>query len=163
MGLFFYAQDQIGSVTAMIDTQGKIAGTALYSPYGKLLQSQGGQANIAYAGLYHHKETGFYLTTYRGYDHRDLRIQFFRIKAFNFSKLFVIFKITMRRRKTLYLVLRNQHSQRLIFHQQMQGQLCKRVAVGLHGFALRLIEHFHINLTRRHRNHARHFFHFADG
>ncbi len=52
----------------MIDTQGKIAGTALYSPYGKLLQSQGVQANIAYAGLYHHKETGLYLATYRGYN-----------------------------------------------------------------------------------------------
>jgi RHS repeat-associated protein len=65
---YFYAQDQIGSVTAMIDTQGKIAGTALYSPYGKLLQSQGVQANIAYAGLYHHKESGLYLATYRGYN-----------------------------------------------------------------------------------------------
>jgi RHS repeat-associated protein len=26
------------------------------------------QANIAYAGLYHHKETGLYLATYRGYN-----------------------------------------------------------------------------------------------
>ena len=52
----------------MINTQGKVAGTALYSPYGKLLQSQGVQANIAYAGLYHHKETGLYLATYRGYN-----------------------------------------------------------------------------------------------
>jgi RHS repeat-associated protein len=52
----------------MLDTQGKIAGTALYSPYGKLLQSQGVQANIAYAGLYNHKETGLYLATYRGYN-----------------------------------------------------------------------------------------------
>ena len=52
----------------MINTQGKVAGTALYSPYGKLLQSQGVQANIAYAGLYHHKESGLYLATYRGYN-----------------------------------------------------------------------------------------------
>ena len=52
----------------MIDTQGKVAGTTLYSPYGKLLQSQGVQANIAYAGLYHHKKTGLYLATYRGYN-----------------------------------------------------------------------------------------------
>ncbi len=65
---YFYAQDQIGSVTAMIDTQGNVAGTALYSPYGKLLQSEGVQASIAYAGLYHHKENGLYLATYRGYN-----------------------------------------------------------------------------------------------
>ena len=52
----------------MIDTQGKIADTALYSPYGKLLQSQGVQANIAYAGLYHQKKAALYLATYRGYN-----------------------------------------------------------------------------------------------
>lgn len=44
----------------MINTQGNVAGTALYSPYGKLLQSEGVQANIAYAGLHHHKESGLY-------------------------------------------------------------------------------------------------------
>lgn len=65
---YFYAQDQIGSVTAMINTQGNVAGTALYSPYGKLLQSEGVQASIAYAGLYHHQESGLYLATYRGYN-----------------------------------------------------------------------------------------------
>ena len=65
---YFYAQDQVGSVTAMIDSQSKMAGTALYSPYGKLLKSQGVQASIAYAGLYHHQESGLYLATYRAYN-----------------------------------------------------------------------------------------------
>jgi len=52
----------------MINTQGKVAGATLYSPYGKLLQSEGIQANMAYAGLYYHQETGLYLATYRGYN-----------------------------------------------------------------------------------------------
>ena len=51
---YFYAQDQIGSVTAMIDTQGKIAGTALYSPWQIAAKAKGVQTNIAIQ-VYHHK------------------------------------------------------------------------------------------------------------
>ena len=32
------------------------------------MSSEGVRANIAYAGLYHHQDTGLYLATYRGYN-----------------------------------------------------------------------------------------------
>ncbi|MFY9180089.1 MAG: RHS repeat-associated core domain-containing protein [Venatoribacter sp.] len=65
---YLYAQDQIGSVLAMIDAQGKVAGRAAYDPYGNAIYQQGIQPIMAYAGLYKHNESELHLATYRAYD-----------------------------------------------------------------------------------------------
>ena len=65
---YLYAQDQVGSVVAMVSTDGTVAGRTSYSPYGSITSQSGVQPKIAYAGLYHHSSTGLYLATYRAYD-----------------------------------------------------------------------------------------------
>ena len=65
---YLYAQDQVGSVYALIDSQGNVAGRAAYDPYGNITYQTGAQPIMAYAGLYQHKESDLYLATYRAYN-----------------------------------------------------------------------------------------------
>ena len=50
--IYLYAQDQVGSVYALIDSQGKVAGRTAYDPYGNITHQTGTQPIMAYAGLY---------------------------------------------------------------------------------------------------------------
>ncbi len=65
---YYYAQDQVGSVVAMVDANGQVAGRTTYGPYGQIIAQSGVQPNYAYAGLYRHQVSGLYLATYRAYD-----------------------------------------------------------------------------------------------
>ena len=65
---YLYAQDQVGSVVAMVGTDGSVNGTTQYSPYGSIISQSGVQPRFAYAGLYHDIADGLYLATYRAYD-----------------------------------------------------------------------------------------------
>ncbi len=65
---YYYAQDQVGSVVAMVDANGQVAGRTTYGPYGQVIAQSGVQPNYAYAGLYRHQASGLYLATYRAYD-----------------------------------------------------------------------------------------------
>lgn len=65
---YYYARDQIGSVVAMVDPDGEVAGRTRYGPYGRIKYQTGVQPNFAYASLYRHQATGLYLATFRAYD-----------------------------------------------------------------------------------------------
>lgn len=66
---YFYAQDQVGSVTALVDSTGKVVGRLSYDSYGNLTGSSGTVLpDYRYAGLYYHADSGLYLATYRAYD-----------------------------------------------------------------------------------------------
>ena len=65
---YLYAQDQVGSVYALIDEQGKVAGRTAYDPYGNITYQTGMQPIMAYAGLYKHAASDLYLATYRAYN-----------------------------------------------------------------------------------------------
>ncbi len=65
---YYYAQDQVGSVVAMVDASGQVAGRTTYGPYGQIIAQSGVQPNYAYAGLYRHQASGLYIATYRAYD-----------------------------------------------------------------------------------------------
>ena len=71
--IYLYAQDQVGSVYALIDSQGKVAGRTAYDPYGNITMQAGTQPIMAYAGLYQHKESGLHLATYRAYNSATAR------------------------------------------------------------------------------------------
>ena len=71
--IYLYAQDQVGSVYALIDSQGKVAGRTAYDPYGNITMQAGVQPIMAYAGLYQHKESGLHLATYRAYNSATAR------------------------------------------------------------------------------------------
>lgn len=64
----YYAQDQVGSVIALVDEQGQVVGRLGYDSYGKVIQHEGTLPDYQYAGLYAHPESGLYLATYREYD-----------------------------------------------------------------------------------------------
>lgn len=65
---YYYAKDQVGSVVALIDADGNVAGRTTYDAYGNITAQTGVQPGYAYAGLYHHQASGLYLATYRAYD-----------------------------------------------------------------------------------------------
>jgi RHS repeat-associated protein len=65
---YLYALDQVGSVVAMVKTDGTVAGRTSYAPYGEITSSTGIQPGFAYAGLYHDSTNGLYLATFRAYD-----------------------------------------------------------------------------------------------
>src|SRR5690554_3562532 len=65
---YLYAQDQVGSVYALIDSQGNVVGRTAYDPYGNITYQTGTQPIMAYAGLYKHDASGLHLATYRAYN-----------------------------------------------------------------------------------------------
>lgn len=65
---FYYAQDQAGSVTALVDASGAVVGRLSYDSYGNITNSSGMLPDYRYAGLYYHQATGLDLATYRLYD-----------------------------------------------------------------------------------------------
>ena len=71
--IYLYAQDQIGSVYVLIDSQGKVAGRTAYDPYGNITHQTGTQPIMAYAGLYKHNASDLYLATYRAYNSATAR------------------------------------------------------------------------------------------
>jgi RHS repeat-associated protein len=65
---YYYAQDQVGSVVALVDAAGHVAGRVGYDPYGNVISSTGTLPDYRYAGLYGHDPSGLFLATYRAYD-----------------------------------------------------------------------------------------------
>jgi RHS repeat-associated protein len=61
-------KDHLGSVTDVIDAQGKRIGELDYGPYGKDIKAAGQVTDFRYAGMFYLPETGLYLTHYRLYD-----------------------------------------------------------------------------------------------
>jgi RHS repeat-associated protein len=64
----YYVKDHLGSVTDVIDAQGKRLGELDYGPYGETVKTTGQVTDYRYAGMFHLPETGLYLTHYRLYD-----------------------------------------------------------------------------------------------
>ena len=64
----YYAQDQVGSVVAVVDSTGKVIGRLSYDSYGNITSSSGTLPDFRYAGLYYHQASGLHLATYRAYD-----------------------------------------------------------------------------------------------
>jgi RHS repeat-associated protein len=64
----YYVKDHLGSVTDVIDAQGKRIGELDYGPYGENIKAAGQVTDYRYAGMFHLPETGLYLTHYRLYD-----------------------------------------------------------------------------------------------
>jgi RHS repeat-associated protein len=64
----YYVKDHLGSVTDVIDAQGKRLGELDYGPYGESVKSAGQTTDFRYAGMFHLPEAGLYLTHYRLYD-----------------------------------------------------------------------------------------------
>ncbi len=64
----YYAQDQVGSVVALVDGSGSIAGRVSYDSYGHTISSSGTLPDFRYAQLYAHDASGLELATYRAYD-----------------------------------------------------------------------------------------------
>ena len=64
----YYAQDQVGSVVAVVDSTGKVIGRLSYDSYGNITSSNGTLPDFRYAGLYYHQASGLHLATYRAYD-----------------------------------------------------------------------------------------------
>lgn len=65
---YLYAKDQVGSVVALIDASGQVAGRVTYDAYGNIIDQSGVQPGYVYAGLYYHPDSGIYFATYRAYD-----------------------------------------------------------------------------------------------
>jgi len=63
----YYAQDQIGSVTALVDASARTVGRVSYGSYGNIISSNGTMPDFGYAGLYHHRASGLYLAIYRAF------------------------------------------------------------------------------------------------
>lgn len=64
----YYAQDQVGSVVAVVDSTGLVVGRLSYDSYGNITSASGTLPDFRYAGLYYHQATSLYLATYRAYD-----------------------------------------------------------------------------------------------
>ncbi len=62
------AKDHLGSITDVVNAQGKPIGELDYGPYGETEKASGKLTDFRYAGMLHHAPTGFYLTHYRFYD-----------------------------------------------------------------------------------------------
>ncbi|HET7307192.1 MAG TPA: RHS repeat-associated core domain-containing protein [Gammaproteobacteria bacterium] len=69
----YYAQDQVGSVVAVVDHSGSVVGRISYDAYGNINASSGTLPDYRYAGLFYHQASGLSLGTYRAYDPRDGR------------------------------------------------------------------------------------------
>ncbi len=68
-GTDYYVSDSIGSIVAMIDSSGNLAGQYRYDPYGNtLLATEQTQNPYRYAGYYYDHPTGLYKAGQRYYD-----------------------------------------------------------------------------------------------
>jgi RHS repeat-associated protein len=65
--LYYYGQDQIGSVRRVFASAGNAPAYG-YDPYGSALQSTGPLTDFNYAGMFFNADSGLYLTQYRAYD-----------------------------------------------------------------------------------------------
>lgn len=64
----YYARNQVGSVVAVIDATGAVAGRLRYDPYGNIIRMSGTLPDFGYAGMFYHEASGLDLATYRAYD-----------------------------------------------------------------------------------------------
>ena len=68
-GSYYYHHDQLGSTRLLTDSNGNVAATYTYDPYGNLSGSTGVVTNsLRYAGAYTDNETGFLYLINRYYD-----------------------------------------------------------------------------------------------
>ena len=64
----YYARDQIGTVTGVMNASGELLGADQYSPYGVAKVVTDTQSDFQYAGMLHNAATGLYLTQFREYN-----------------------------------------------------------------------------------------------
>jgi RHS repeat-associated protein len=65
---YYYAKDQVGSVVALVDAAGSVAGRLSYGSYGNVTSSTGILPDFRYAQLFDHPPSGLYLANHRAYD-----------------------------------------------------------------------------------------------
>lgn len=66
---YYYVQDALGNIVAVVDANGSTVGSYRYSPYGVVeLQAGGGAARWGFGGMYGDEETGLWFAKNRYYD-----------------------------------------------------------------------------------------------
>jgi RHS repeat-associated protein len=63
----YYARDQIGSIRAVMEANGRVIGRQDYSPYGSVIARSGITPSVGYAGMWQHTDSGLNLTWFRAY------------------------------------------------------------------------------------------------
>jgi RHS repeat-associated protein len=64
----YYVKDHLGSVTDVVNGQGRLIGQLDYGPYGEVEKAEGRLPDKRYAGMLYHAPSGDYVTHYRFYD-----------------------------------------------------------------------------------------------
>jgi RHS repeat-associated protein len=64
----YYVKDHLGSVTDVVNGQGRLIGQLDYGPYGEVEKAEGRLPDMRYAGMLYHAPSGDYVTHYRFYD-----------------------------------------------------------------------------------------------